>query len=392
MSTNLTQASHQWANRPADERFWTLQELYAATQAHRENARAKTILYRQLQCQDVAGDLALVGPEGNSATLTHYAFGQLSARMGAPADYLRSLPAPMATECVNYGLQRIGADENDRSAQVLFDIGGARPVVRCVTSEKYQRIWNFEIVERLLPLAEFGWQVPPARPSGHSEATRPATEADILRLSQSNGLAVKVGDPIAPAGLYASDRDMFAFLVNESAIIDDGSEGGLARGFFVSNSEVGDASLKLTRFLYRAVCGNHIVWGAEQVSEISIRHIGNAGDRFGREFVAELRKYSDSSTADDTQRISQAKSFKLGGTKEEILDSLFGMKRLGLSRKALEASYTYAERENAENRTGDPHSAWGFAGGITRLAQESTYASERVKLDRAAGKVLEMAF
>jgi hypothetical protein len=213
-----------------------------------------------------------------------------------------------------------------------------------------------------------------------------------LRLSQSNGLAIKVGDPIAAAGLYASDRDMFAFLVNESARIEDGSEGGLARGFFVSNSEVGNASLKVTRFLYRSVCGNHIVWGAENVSEISIRHIGDAGARFGREFVAELRRYSDQSTADDQARISKAKTCILGGTKEEILDKLFGMKRLALSRKALESAYTFAERESAENRTGSPHSAWGFAGGLTRLAQDSTYASERTKLDRAAGKVLEMAF
>ena len=44
---------------------------------------------------------------------------------------------------------------------------------------------------------------------------------------------------IAPAGIYASDHDMFAFLVNEEYRIDDGSDGGLARGFFVQNSEVG---------------------------------------------------------------------------------------------------------------------------------------------------------
>ena len=76
---------------------------------------------------------------------------------------------------------------------------------------------------------------------------------------------------IAPAGLYASDHDCFAFMVNESVTVDDGSDGGLCRGFFVSNSEVGAASLKFTS-LYRSVCGNHIVWGAKQAQERHCPH------------------------------------------------------------------------------------------------------------------------
>lgn len=386
---NLHAASRQWASRPADERFWTVQEMLDACRAYRERARTSTVQYNLLQCEDVAGDLALVGPTGARASLTHYAFGQLSQDVKAPADYLRTLPAPMARDCINLGIRKL---DDDRQAALLFDAHGGEFSARCVTSEKYKRIWNHEIVERLIPLQELGWQVPPARPASADVNTRPATEADVLRLSRNNGLAVKVGDQIAPAGLYASDRDMFAFMVNEDARIEDGTDGGLGRGFFVSNSEVGDASLTITRFLYRYVCGNHIVWGAQNVSEIKIRHIGDANQRFGREFVAELKNYADASAAEDVNRITQAKRFIIGDTKDELLDKLFGLKRIGLSRKALESAYKYAELESAENRTGSPHSAWGFAGGITRLAQESTYASERTKLDRAAGRVLEMAF
>lgn len=386
---NLHAASNQWASRPADERFWTVQEMLDACRAYRERARTSTVQYNLLQCEDVAGDLAIVGPTGTKASLTHYAFGQVAQDVKAPADYLRTLPAPMARDCINLGIRKL---DNERQAALLFDSHGGEFSARCVTSEKYKRIWNFEIVERLLPLQELGWQVPPARPASADVNTRPATEADVLRLSRNNGLAVKVGDQIAPAGLYASDRDMFAFMVNEDARIEDGTDGGLGRGFFVSNSEVGDASLTITRFLYRYVCGNHIVWGAQNVSEIKIRHIGDANQRFGREFVAELKNYADASAAEDVNRITQAKRFIIGDTKDELLDKLFGLKRIGLSRKALESAYKYAELESAENRTGSPHSAWGFAGGITRLAQESTYASERTKLDRAAGRVLEMAF
>ena len=35
---NLMTASQQWATRPADERFWTVEELAAATKKLRESA------------------------------------------------------------------------------------------------------------------------------------------------------------------------------------------------------------------------------------------------------------------------------------------------------------------------------------------------------------------
>ena len=77
------------------------------------------------------------------------------------------------------------------------------------------------------------------------------------------------------AGLYASDRDVFMFLIDEDHPIEVRNE-RLSRGLFIWNSEVGKSSFGLTTFLYRYVCGNHIVWGAENVKEIRIRHSLNA--------------------------------------------------------------------------------------------------------------------
>ena len=51
-------------------------------------------------------------------------------------------------------------------------------------------------------------------------AARPATEADVLEdRDGGGGLSINISDMIAPAGLYASDRDMFAFLINERGVI-----------------------------------------------------------------------------------------------------------------------------------------------------------------------------
>lgn len=390
MALNLFAANDQWSKRPDDERFWTLREMFDACQGYASQARVAVVDYRQLRADAEGTALALVGPEGVPAQFTHWGFGQLCQRLSAPADYLRRLPAPVAAECVNAGLRRIG--EDDSKSNVLFHQNGSL-LCRAFLSDDYARIWNWEVLARLLELEPMGWRVPPARPARPDQAgARPATAADVLPNQGDFALRVKEGDMIAPAGLYASDHDMFAFLVNEERRIDDGTAGGLARGVFVSNSEVGAASLKVTRFLYRHVCGNHIVWDAKDVQELRIVHRGRNDRRFAYQLRSELRNYADETATDDQNRIRAAQRFEIAGTKEEVLDRLFGLKIL--PRKTIEAAYEHAEAESAlrPNCGNSPRSAWGMAQGVTSLSQGEAYAEDRVRLDRAAGKILSMAF
>jgi hypothetical protein len=75
-------------------------------------------------------------------------------------------------------------------------------------------------------------------------------------------------------------------------------------------------------------------------------------------------------------------------TKEEVLDKLFGIRSLNLSRKLLTAGYEAALPE----QDGDPRTAWGIAQGITRHSQTVPFADQRTVIDRAAGKILEIEF
>ena len=55
---------------------------------------------------------------------------------------------------------------------------------------------------------------------------------------------------------------MFLFLVDGNRTLDDPTDrthAGLFRGFILRNSDVGALTLDL--FLFRMVCGNHIIWG-----------------------------------------------------------------------------------------------------------------------------------
>jgi len=183
---------------------------------------------------------------------------------------------------------------------------------------------------------------------------------------------------------------MFAFMVNEGRPVDDGRGGALYRGFFVSNSEVGDRAFALTTFLYNAVCGNHIVWGAEDVRELRIVHLGHTADT--RAYLGmrrAVKSFADRGAGEDEASIRSARDKLLGNTRDEVVDGLF--KRKVATRTDLTASYALAE-EHLEDHGANPASVWGMVAGMTRLSQESRYADKRVALDKAAGKVLRMAF
>jgi hypothetical protein len=386
---NLYSANKQWAERPDDERFWSLDDLFTATQQYAQGALNGVVQMDQLDIVTEGDELLLRGRTGTTARLNNWSFGQLCGRVGAPAGYLRGLSPGMAAANLTYGLKRIGDD--GAACNALFHKSDPGLLCRSFNSEQYSRIWNYEVVGRLRDALGDGWQVPPARPARQGQAgARPATHADVLAYSSQVGLGIKVGDLIAPAGLYASDHDMFAFLVNEQQRIDDGSEGGMSRGFFVSNSEVGAAAFKITKFLYRHVCGNHIVWDASDVEELRIVHRGSANERYGSTMRLELRKYAIESAAGDEQRIKVAKRTLLGATKEQVLDKLFGLRVL--SKTTLEAAYIEAEREADLRRDVSPRSVWGITQGITAMSQLSTFADRRVELDRAASKILSIPF
>jgi hypothetical protein len=366
----LFRAHKQWATRPNDERFPSLQALYDATKSYAQDARESTVPYASLRTEAIDGDVQIVGKQNAPAKLTHWAFGQLAARVDAPASYLRTLPATLAVQNLNHGL-KTNTENGDKDAKLLFHTNGGL-LVRAFTSDIYARIWNWEVAERMLHLTSLGWE--PATPD--------------MWFAPSAGITVPVGERKTTA-LYASDHDLFAFLMNKDCDIREaGTNDPLKRGVIVENSEVGAAALKLTRFLYRMMCGNHIIWGASKVIELSVRHIGNARDRMMREWEFELKKYAQESASDQETKIAAAKRGKIAATKDEVLDRLFGIRNVRLSRKALEAGYDAVNPDV----DGDPRSPWGMAQGLTRYSQTVPYADKRTDIDRAAGRILQIEF
>jgi hypothetical protein len=374
MST-LTQAFDQWATRPADERFTSLQALHDAVVARRDRSIESTRPWDGLRvvagsAVDVEADrdpqrntrLFLSSDNGNKAALNSWTVRQLAQRMLLPAEVVtEKLSAELACDVLNYRLGVLKDTDEERQVKILLDKApGGLLTARALTGEGYTRIWDADITSRLLRLQEQNpvWQPAPAAFDGSR-------------------------------GLYAGDRDLFAFMVdNERRIFETDKHGGLGRGFFVAHSEVGNKAFWLLTFYYEYVCGNHRVWGASGVKEFRIPHVGKADDAVFEAIQGQLTEYADGSALDDELKIKQAKTYTLGKDKNEVLDKVFGLRLI--SRKL--AGEAYDKAVEHEDWYGDPTSAWGFCGGLTEIARDIPNADQRTEVDRAAGKITSMAF
>jgi len=361
--TTLTQANQQWSSRPADERFLSLTALHESVTQSRARSASRTISSRKLQALPVDGDhkaLVVAGPNGKPATLSNWSFGQLAARAGAPAGYLRGLPAPMAADCLNFGLQ-VSRDIEDVGILLTAGDGGAE--LRAVTGPQYGRIWNSDITGALVD--RFGDGV-----SGD------------FRVPGEFGRAVDVSK--ANTTLFASDRDMFVFLADEKNRIEipnrrDGQPGQMARGFFVWNSEVGSSTLGISTFLFDYVCSNRIVWGAEQVKEVRIRHTASVNDRWLEEVVPAIQSYANGTASSVVRAIEDARAVRIDNVAE------FLAKRFTKS----QSSQIIAAHLEDEGRPIE--SLWDAATGITAYARGISHQDSRVQVEREAGKLLEAA-
>lgn len=353
MVTNLLEASKQWRSRPADERFRTLEALKNAVLNRKNTSFEGVVDTRDIKVTP-ADDSITLDFDGQSLDMTHWSFGQLCNLAGAPTTYLRTLPPGLVSDNLNYALPK-----TRESAKLLLTSNGYTEV-RAFTSESYGRIWDIDVVRAVEGLCEKNpsWHNPPA----------------FKRRSMD-------GTELESAGLYSSDRDVFLFLVDEDRQIEVNGE-RLSRGFFVWNSEVGKSSFGLTTFLYRYVCGNHVVWGAQEVSEIRVRHSLYAPSRAFTEIMPVLNKYVGSSMTHEAQAIRKAIEYRPAKNKEGTLEWL---QKHGFAKAVSEKAYEYAVREEG-NRT----SLWNIVQGLSAMARDRKHVDARVDLERQSGRLLDV--
>ncbi len=355
MSTQLYNANREWATRPADQRFFTLPALAASVRSRRERSRSKDVSTAKFQTLDEGDDQIGLRWNGETVHPTNWSFQQYASLAGAPAAYMRKLPAALAVNCLNHGLQK--RDVEDVKVMLVDQEGGdGDATLQAVTGVQYGRIWDADVVE--------------------------ACEK-IIELSGGRFFNPKDWSGM-PSGLYASDRDCFLFFIDGGSMVDGGSERDqLHRGFFVWNSEVGARSFGLSTFLFRQVCGNHIIWGAENVTEFRLRHSIGAPDRFAREAAPLLERYAESSTAGIEAAIQNAKARLLPAPGRADEDLLKWFKAAGFNGAEAKGAIRKARSEEGQLRN-----VWEAVQGLTAHAREIEWMDSRLDLERRAGRLL----
>ena len=374
--------SMQWMSRPVDQRFLSLDALHAFKKKFWEGS---------FQTRSESRSIELIAPEPKSpvdmhkltvgVTIdtgrikdvreiapTHWAFGQLAGLGKAPAAFLRELPSPLVVDVLGWRLRHA------REVEEIKLYGGSTELY-AATGPDYGRIPDFEVVEAVRQVAGDGlgsmrWKIP-----------------GVIDWS------THVYDPEAPVTLdsttlYASDRDLFIFLVDDRNPIEvgklaDGSPDLMFRGFYIQNSEMGSKSLKLAAFYLRAVCMNRNLWGVENFEDLTIRHTRLAPDRWLQQAVPALKAYADGSQAKLIAGVKAAKDAKVATDQEAAVEFL--TKRQFSHAKA-KAILEIGEKE--EGRA--PRSVWDIAQAITAHARAIPNTDDRLTQELEARKILDL--
>jgi hypothetical protein len=363
----LTQCSREWASRPDDQRFLDLPSMDAHFRAIQDRSHAKAVSSHRLQFRPSEADprngLEAVGPDGEAATMTHWSFGQVSQLAGAPAGYMRKLPAPIAADCLNYGM-RYERNAEDVGVLLTQNVSDSElPSLRAATGPNYGRIWNGDITSELM--RRFG--------DGRT---------GDFRIPGEFGKEVAIGKHNTT--LYGSDRDMFVFLADEKNRLEvpnrrDGKSGSLARGFFVWNSEVGSKSVGVAFFLFDFVCMNRIVWGVSEYTERRIRHTISAPDRWADDITPVMLEYAASSAQPIERAIQAAQAKKLDKV-DEFLANRFSARQANIFQDV------HMREEGRPIET-----IWDATVAVTAVAREMPHNDSRVDLERAGGSLLDLA-
>ena len=371
----IGRVSSEWFSRPADERYLSLSDLYAALLGRTERSRTRTVESAAIRVEasrDNAERLALMLP-GSEAPIapTHWSFGQLAGLVGAPAAYLRQLTASLAGINLQYGLT------SHRAEQVkTLEIEDGRVELRAVTGPDYGRIFDHELVAAVQRIAGNGagdtrWKVPGV-------------------LDWSTGIYnPRVDVTQDTTTLYASDRDVFLFLVDdlnpiEAGRLPDGSPDLYFRGFYCWNSEVGAKTLGMASFYLRAVCQNRNLWGVEDFEEITIRHSKYAASRFAHEVAPALTRFANSSPMPFVNGIKAAREKIVARTDDDRSDFL---RKRGFSKTETAKIIETALAEEGRK----PESVFDFVQGITAVARDKTHQDARLDLEARAKKLLDRA-
>lgn len=355
MNTTNTTQNRDYSVRPSDVKHVSLDAIIA--EAEHERQRSKEAKYVLGDMRAVAdGDSVKIASPRGVARFTHWSFGQLAKMVGAPASYLRQLPARIAADAINYGLHEATPHSTPAVLLVRAANGSPEPVVRSVTTKTYGRLFDADLLSTLRDLvARNGWELDFATRSDRDSIVTISNKRNVLRDPSVQSI---VNDPDTAAG------------------------GIMYRSLTVGNSEVGAGSAWYEGGLYRARCKNLMLWSAVIETRYRRRHVGTHVLRdVARELARFAHQYLEQSPERDEAIIRQLIERDIASTKDGVVAEL---RAFGATIEQANAAFAACEMFEPAR----PTSYWGIAQGMTRNSQAADFSDERIALDSLAAQVL----
>jgi len=362
-------AQHEYYSRPDDQKYGSVDALRAAALTDKTEGATARLYTRDIRiapAPDPRAGLHLIGPTGTAAEMTPWAFGQLCSYLQAPRDYIRRQAPELASACLNADAaraHRIGPNgDDDRGFRedhklLLRMRGDQAPIVRAITSQKYRRLWDVDLIDIV----------------NQTRATRPAL--DLPPIWEGG-----------KGGAYRSDRDMFLLLTDGGSIVNDptvrNGDGSMYRGLIVTNSETGARPCRIRAFWFRTICGNLLLTGTEQVIDFNRRHVGRHFESDVARALRQSARWLERPESEDRRLIDAAIATPIGASEQDAIENLTRWLKIP------ESTASAAMRAATANEA-NPRTIWGAFNGLTRISQDSTHFADRLELDSLAARLMQ---
>lgn len=337
---NLTKANRELFRRTPDECFDSLPDLVRYVQQQRQHSTDRWHLPQLLVPQPGESRFSVqIGTDG-AFLMNDWSFTQFCHLAGVNKDTVNRLSPETAVQVFRETLPT-----GNKPLQLLT----SEQTVRSIHGVSYTRLWNGDLLAVLQDFAT-DFQPPQTATGG--------------------------------TGLYAGEQDMFCFLIDPTGWTEIGGQ-AFAPGFFVWNSEVGRRSVGISTFWFQAVCANHIVWDAVEITEFARKHTAGVHEALTgiRRTLEQLVEKRDQRRQGFFLLMQKALSTTLSSDAEEVqkLLSRAGIQR-ALGKQALELA-----------REQGTFTVFAVVDALTRLAGQIRNAGERLEVDQKAASLFDLA-
>lgn len=337
----LTKAHRELYARSPDECFDSLQSLWEHCHRRKQESLDRWTASQDLRVCPSDNLLGLNAGTDGAFLLNDWSFTQLCKIAGVGKDTVNRLSPETAAQ--------VFAETLPRSAKPM-QLLTKEQSVRSLHGVSYTRLWDVDLVTTLREFA-VDFQPPQKAITGGT-------------------------------GLYAGEQDVFAFLIDPTGWAEIGGE-AFAPGFFVWNSEVGKRSVGISTFWFQAVCQNHIVWDATEVTEFTRKHTASVHDSLGeiRRMIEALVQKRDERKDGFVKLMKKAMETTLGQDADEVEKVLAkqGITK-SLAKRALEIAMEKGR-----------FTVWCILDALTRLTQELENAGDRTEADQKVSRLLALA-